>query len=194
VSRGTKRSARDSAIQVGRMGRRRSVEGLSGRDPRIELEPYSDRDMPLLERSNAPEMTDHLGGPETREQLERRLRQYVAATTDRARMFKVIVDGVPAGGVGFWEREWQGEQTFETGWGVFPEFQGRGIATAAMELLIPMARAARSHEAMHAFPSVDNGPSNAICRKLGFELLGECQFEYPKGHWMHCNDWRLDLR
>ena len=44
-----------------------------------------------------------------------------------------------------------------------------------------------------AFPSVDNGPSNAICRKLGFTFLEASEFEYPKGHFMRCNDWRLDL-
>jgi hypothetical protein len=47
---------------------------------------------------------------------------------------------------------------------------------------------------MHAFPNVDNAPSNSICRKLGFELLEACEFEFPKGHFMSCNDWRLDLR
>ena len=46
---------------------------------------------------------------------------------------------------------------------------------------------------MHAFPAVDNPPSNALCRKLGFTLIEECEFEYPKGHFMRCNDWRLDL-
>lgn len=139
-------------------------------------------------------MTEHLGGPETQAQLEVRLKRYVAATTDEARMFKVIADGEPAGGVGFWAREWQGERIYETGWGVFPEFQGRGIATGAMELLIPIARVANRHQWMHAFPAPDNGRSNAICRKLGFELLGEVDFEYPKGHWMPSNDWRLGLR
>jgi RimJ/RimL family protein N-acetyltransferase len=47
---------------------------------------------------------------------------------------------------------------------------------------------------MHAFPNVDNAPSNAICRKLGFELIEACEFEFPKGLFMTCNDWRLDLR
>ena len=47
---------------------------------------------------------------------------------------------------------------------------------------------------MHAFPNVDNAPSNAICRTLGFERLAACEFEFPKGHFMTCNDWRLDLR
>jgi hypothetical protein len=30
--------------------------------------------------------------------------------------------------------------------------------------------------------------------KLGFELLQACEFEFPKGRYMTCNDWRLDLR
>lgn len=151
--------------------------------------------MPLLVRLNSPEMTEHIGGPETPEQLERRLQRYVAARTDTARMFIAIVkpEGTAAGSVGFWERDWQGNTVYETGWGVLPEFQGRGIASIATAKTIEIARASRRRDAVHAFPSVDNGPSNAICRKLGFELLGECQFEYPKGHWMLTNDWRLSL-
>ena len=47
---------------------------------------------------------------------------------------------------------------------------------------------------MHAFPNVDNAPSNAICRKLGFELLEACELEFPQGHFVSCNDWRLDLQ
>ena len=47
---------------------------------------------------------------------------------------------------------------------------------------------------MHALPKVDNAPSSAICRKLGFELLEAHEFEFPKGHFMTCKDWRLDLR
>ena len=46
---------------------------------------------------------------------------------------------------------------------------------------------------MHAFPAVSNGASNAICRKLGFELVQAHEFEYPPGHFMLCNDWRIDL-
>jgi hypothetical protein len=63
-----------------------------------------------------------------------------------------------------------------------------------MELLLEMVRAAGERRFVHAFPAVDNGPSNAICRKLGFTLLEAMEFEYPKGHLMRCNDWQLDLR
>jgi RimJ/RimL family protein N-acetyltransferase len=74
-----------------------------------------------------------------------------------------------------------------------PEYQGQGIATKAGEAVIEHARQEHRHQFMHAFPSVSNTASNAICRKLGFTLIEECQFEYPPGHLMQCNDWRLDL-
>jgi RimJ/RimL family protein N-acetyltransferase len=75
-----------------------------------------------------------------------------------------------------------------------PEFQGRGIAVAATAQAIELAKCEGKHRLMHAFPNVDNAPSNAICRKLGFELIEACEFEFPKGLFMTCNDWRLDLR
>ncbi|MGZ8634011.1 MAG: hypothetical protein ACXWZZ_09185 [Solirubrobacteraceae bacterium] len=33
----------------------------------------------------------------------------------------------------------------------------------------------------------------AICRALGFTLLGTGDVEYPPGNPMRCNDWRLAL-
>jgi RimJ/RimL family protein N-acetyltransferase len=163
----------------------------------IRLEPWTDRDFPLLVRLNAAEMTEHLGGPETDEQLRRRHERYVRlADSTEAFIFKVVLEstGEVVGGVNFWEREWQGKPVYEMGWGVLPEFQGRGIASAAVTEAIEAARAAGRRDAIHAFPSVENGPSNAICRKAGFQLIGEVPFEYPKGHWMQCNDWRFTLR
>ena len=40
---------------------------------------------------------------------------------------------------------------------------------------------------------MDNVASNVLCRRLGFELLGEEDVEYPKGGMMRSNAWRLDL-
>jgi RimJ/RimL family protein N-acetyltransferase len=174
--------------------------------PTVRLAPWTEEDFPLLVRQNAPEMTQYLGGPETAEQLELRHKRYVAASRSgtfddsgrsyAAYIFKAILepDGVAVGGVNFWDREWNGELVYEMGWGVLPEFQGRGIASAAVAQAVARARATERRAAVHAFPSVENGPSNAICRKAGFTLLGEVRFEYPKGHWMQCNDWRISLR
>jgi RimJ/RimL family protein N-acetyltransferase len=110
-------------------------------------------------------------------------------------MFVIMVgtDRVAAGSNGYWEREWNGELVWETGWSVLPEFQGRGIATKATADIVKKARAAGGHRFLHAFPSVDNGPSNAICRKLGFTLGEAVDDEYPPGNFMRCNNWSLDL-
>jgi RimJ/RimL family protein N-acetyltransferase len=142
-----------------------------------------------------PAMTEHLGGPESEQKLVERQARYERLDPRRGYMFKIVDEesGEPAGSVGYWDKEWRGETVYETGWSVLPEFQGRGIAVAATRLVIEAARAEGRHSQLFAYPSVDNAPSNAICRKLGFELLGECDFEFPPGHQMRCNEWRLDL-
>lgn len=155
----------------------------------IRLEPWTAGDLGLLEQLNSEEMTEHLGGPESPAKLAERLTRYQRIPS----MFKIVCDGQGVGSVGYWEREWRGEEVYETGWMVIPAFQGRGIARAATAQAIALARAANARRHLHAFPSTDNPPSNAICARLGFELIGECDFEYPPGHLMRCNDWRLDL-
>jgi RimJ/RimL family protein N-acetyltransferase len=141
-------------------------------------------------------MNVHLGGPEAPEKiLERQERYYRSSQTGINRMFVIVVgpEREPAGSIGYWEKDWQDEKIWETGWSVLPEFQGRGVATLATRVLVERARATRIHRFLHAFPSVSNLPSNAICRKVGFTLLGEVDFEFPPGHIMRCNDWVLDL-
>ena len=159
----------------------------------MRLEPWTERDLPLLEQLlGDPAMTEHLGGPESPEKLAERLERYAQPGSV---MYKIVDEatGEALGSVGFWEREWRDEQVFETGWSVLPAFQGRGVAGGATAEAMALAAADGRHRFVHAFPSVDNAPSNAICRKLGFELLGPVEFEYPKGHFMTCNDWRLEL-
>ena len=158
----------------------------------VRLERWADGDRALLGRLlGDPAMTEHLGGPESEAKLDERQERYVHRESG---MYKVLLDGEPVGSVGFWERSWRGEDVFEMGWSVLPEFQGRGIAGRATALALAVAAAdPRQRRWMHAFPSVDNGPSNGICRRAGFELLGSVEFEYPKGSFMTCNDWRYDL-
>ena len=101
---------------------------------------------------------------------------------------------VVAGNVALWSHDQDGgAPVTEIGWMVLPEFQGRGIAVDATRLAIEHAERDGKHRYIHAFPNITNGASNAICRKLGFTFLDECNFEYPKGNPIRCNDWRLDL-
>ena len=163
----------------------------------ITIRPWSAADLPLLERlMGDPAMTEHLGGPESPEKIRERHERYCRlGAADNGPMFVILVghERAVAGSIGYWERVWQGQPVWETGWSVLPEFQGQGIATRAITAIVDRARAAQKHRYLHAFPSVDNGPSNTVCRKAGFTLQAAVDFEYPPGHRMRCNDWRLDL-
>lgn len=164
---------------------------------RVVLAAWKDEDFWLLERTNEAGMTGHLGGPESEEKLVTRHRRYLAMAVrdDTGGMFRVALaeGGQTVGSVGYWPREWQGGTVWETGWAVLPEFQRRGLAVAAAREVTAVSRAAGMHRYLHAFPSVGNAASNSVCRRAGFEFAGEAAFEYPKGTWMQCHDWRIDL-
>lgn len=163
--------------------------------PRLRLEPWSESDLELLRRTNTLAMTEHLGGPETEEQLLARHRRYLDPAANGT-MFRaaLLPDGEVVGSTGFWDHEWHGEPAYETGYGILPQFQGRGLAVAATIAVADKARADGRHRYLHAFPSVLHAASNAVCRKAGFELIEESEFEYPKGHFIRSNVWRLDLQ
>ncbi|WP_405487776.1 GNAT family N-acetyltransferase [Streptomyces sp. NBC_00096] len=160
------------------------------------LEPWTEDDFWLLLRKNEPAMTEHLGGPETMAKLEDRHRRYLALSAREpaaGRMFRVVADGESVGSIGFWERVWQGEEVYETGWAILPEFQGRRLAARAARALVAHAGVHGTRRHLHAFPGVDHPASNAVCRAAGFVLLGEVRFEYPPGQWHASSDWRAVL-
>jgi RimJ/RimL family protein N-acetyltransferase len=163
--------------------------------PEVHLEPWGEGDLPLLTRLlGDPAMMTHLGGPESEEKIAERHARYLA---DPRQSRIVLADtGEAVGWVGYWDRDWREEPVLEIGWSVVPERQGHGIAGRAAAIALAVAREAGARRFVHAFPAVDNGPSNGICAKLGFELVGEVPFEYPPGSGglLVCNDWRLDLR
>lgn len=161
----------------------------------VQLQSWSEGDLLLLQKLlGDPEMMSHLGGPESPEQIVQRHQRYLQLPeTDH--MFKIVSGSTheSMGSIGYWEKTWQDGLIYETGWSILPAYQGRGIATKAGEILIEHAGREHRHQFLHAFPSTDNPASNAICRKLGFSLVEECEFEYPPGHFMKANDWRFDL-
>jgi RimJ/RimL family protein N-acetyltransferase len=164
-------------------------------DTQMRLEPWDDRGLDLERRGNIPEMTVYLGGPEPDAALVDRHERILGFAPGAGRMFLIMVPDAPdpVGSVGYWEKEWGGGTVYEMGWKVLPGFQGRGLAVRATVAAIGFAGAEGRHPWAHAYPRVDNAGSNAVCRKVGFALLGECDFEFPKGNPIRCNDWRYTL-
>jgi RimJ/RimL family protein N-acetyltransferase len=150
----------------------------------VRLRPWHPTDLPLLRRLlGDPLMTEHLGGPESEEQLRSRHQRYcdIAAGGGPGHVFVITVgpEAEPAGSVLYWESSADDEPIWEIGWSVLPEFQGRGIATRGTEMAIAHAAAQGRHHWMHAFPDLHNTASNRLCARLGFENLGAVEFEYP---------------
>ncbi|WP_335982959.1 GNAT family N-acetyltransferase [Streptomyces sp. CA2R106] len=181
------------------MGEKRVETGRAAAPVAVRLREWAADDLWVLRRANEPEMTAHLGGPEGEEQVLQRHERYLRLGGDGGRMYVIEADPGPdihgevMGSIGFWGRVWQDEAVYETGWGVLPEFQGRGVAAAAARAVVGRAAALGNRRHLHAYPSVDHPASNGVCRRAGFTLLGEVAFEYPKGHPITCNDWRVDL-
>jgi RimJ/RimL family protein N-acetyltransferase len=164
-------------------------------DSSIQLRPWSEGDLPLLQKLlGDPEMMVYLGGAETEEQIVRRHERYLNLNGEETgQMYVILAGDESAGSIGYWEHEMGGQTDYETGWSVLPIFQGQNIATRATVALIDLLRPNAQHRYIHAFPMTTNAASNAICKKAGFTFIEAMNFEYPKGNPIICNDWRLDL-
>jgi RimJ/RimL family protein N-acetyltransferase len=144
---------------------------------------------------NAPEQMRHLGGPESEEKVLERQRRYITYhRPGEGEMLLIASDGEVVGSIGYWEITRDGGVAYETGWGILPGQQGRGLGSAATRLLVGRLTPVAVYRYVFAFPTPDNPGSNGICRSVGFELLGVEEAEYPKGVWAPHNIWRLDLR
>jgi RimJ/RimL family protein N-acetyltransferase len=169
------------------------MEGVGVELRNIELD-----DLALYEGIHCdPEMMEHMGGPLPREGLAEKLRRDVAATeAGECWVLKIIPDddpGTAAGTVTIWEHSWNGQSINEIGWMVLPPFQGRGLGIEAVRSALRRARSEGRWDVVHAFPPVTNARSNAMCRKMGFSKLEECDFEF-RDRVLRCNHWQLDLR
>jgi RimJ/RimL family protein N-acetyltransferase len=136
-----------------------------------------------------PVMMAELGGPLAREGIEDKVRRDVRDAIEDISWIKIIVAGgdAVAGLVTLWSHE----SVSEIGWMVLPEFQGRGVAKAAVRMLLERARDEDRWGLVHAFPAVTNGPSNGICRSLSFRLVGEEDVTFS-GRVLRANHWVID--
>ncbi|HEX6208568.1 MAG TPA: GNAT family N-acetyltransferase [Actinomycetota bacterium] len=140
-------------------------------------------------------MMEHLGGPLPKAGLAEKLERDAAATEADEVWVLVIVleEETAAGTVSIWEHEVGGELLTEIGWMVLPDHQGKGVGSAGVRMALDRARETGRWDVLHAFPPVSNLASNAMCRTLGFTLLGERTNRF-RDRQLRVNHWRLDLR
>lgn len=157
----------------------------------MELRPLTRADAAFYERVYTDErMWTELGGVVEQDMAAKLERDVASVEADRHWVFVVVSDdGLPAGTVSLWDHEWQGETIDEIGWMVVPEQQGQGLASAAVAEALRRADEAGRWNTLHAFPATTNAPSNALCRKHGFALLGPIEYGYDQktlsvNHWV----------
>lgn len=159
----------------------------------MELVPYTDADQWLTEALETdPGVMAELGGPWPLARIPEIHRRRLGYIEKGAWYLKVVPDpaGPAVGAVGVWHSEVNGQELSELAWMILPEHQGRGHASAAVRLLLERIRADGSWGDVHALPGITNGPSNAICRKFGFERVGQIEVDYG-GRMLRCNHWVL---
>ena len=150
--------------------------------PPVELQAYTDADLALTEALETdPEVMRELGGPIEREKLPEIHRRRLGDPW----WFKIVDGpaGTAVGTIGVWETRHGEETLHETGWMVLPAHQGRGIASAALTLLIERVRAEPgSRASTHSRPSptrprtrcAASSPSRCSGRPTSCTPAGRC--------------------
>ena len=162
--------------------------------PTLRLRPYADADRWLTESiETSPVMMADLGGPLPAADIPGiHARRLEGMAADRLWYFTVelLPEGSAVGTICLWSDAVDGGRRSEAGWAILHQYQGRGIATEALRLLLARARDDGRWGDIHAFPGLTNGPSNAVCRKAGFANVGEESVLYA-GRELRCNHWVL---
>jgi RimJ/RimL family protein N-acetyltransferase len=145
-----------------------------------------------------PVMMTDLGGPLPRAGMADKVRRdALDAAADRAWIKMVVPDvdapEVVAGHVTIWSHDGDDGPLSEIGWMVLPRFQGQGLGKRAVRMLLEQARDEDRWGTVHAFPATGNGPSNGICRSLGFRLIAELDMPFAD-RVLRSNHWTITPR
>ncbi|MDH6584833.1 RimJ/RimL family protein N-acetyltransferase [Streptomyces sp. SAI-133] len=142
-----------------------------------------------------PVMMADLGGPLPRDGMADKVRRDARDAAADESWIKMIVPDpdrpeMVAGALTIWSHDLGDGPLSEIGWMVLPEFQGRGWGKRSVGALLERAWQDGRWGDIHAFPATGNGPSNGICRSLGFRLVGETDMPFAD-RVLRSNHWRI---
>ncbi|MDD2774274.1 MAG: GNAT family N-acetyltransferase [Elusimicrobiales bacterium] len=162
----------------------------------MELKNYSQDDLWLTQALESdPVVMKDLGGPTPQETILEKHKKRLKNVEEGKVWWLVIIpknSSRPVGTIGIWDSDINGVPVQEMGWMILPAYQGRGIATEAGLMVLERARLEKKFKTVHALASSENGASNAVCRKLGFSLIGEADISYNGPPHKH-NDWAMEF-
>jgi RimJ/RimL family protein N-acetyltransferase len=144
-----------------------------------------------------PAMMAELGGPVPRQSIAAKVETDVRKTQADEYWVSMIVPDesnpeAVGGTVSLWSHtEGDDAGLSEIGWMVPSEFQGRGLAKRAVQAILESARDDGRWGLVHAFPDITNAPSNALCRSVGFTLVGQRDVRFA-GRLLHANHWQIE--
>lgn len=118
-----------------------------------------------------PVTTAFVGGPIQREDAWRRMLSFIGHWHLRDFGFFVVEDGKTGEMAGYCGAQLPLDKLEpELGWGIYPEFQGRGYATEAMHAVLDFAASKLGWRTAISLITHDNLASQAVARKLGGAL------------------------
>jgi RimJ/RimL family protein N-acetyltransferase len=161
----------------------------------VRFVPYCEDDLPLtaaLELDASVKRS--LGGPLEPAGAARVHQRRLERMAEGDLFFTITVDDRPdpVGVAAIFQTPWQGATIFEAGVMLLPGFQARGVGVEALRMLTDLARTRMRLPELHGFTAVTNHAGNSICRKLRWQLVGECDLDY-EGRPLRCNHWVFPL-
>lgn len=156
----------------------------------------------LLEASDEPLYLDLYGDPETMRHIgpaldrDRAGRSFRAACRANQRQppnarFWVVQARGTGQSLGLIGLHWDGEDSAELGVVLPPALQGRGVATAAITCLLPLAFDALRLARIHTRHAQAHGPASGLMTAVGFSAVASSP-THPGRYWeLAASQWRL---
>ena len=132
-----------------------------------------------------PETVRYIGGvPQSREQSWMRLLRHIGMWNVMKFGFWTVTDKVTGqfiGQAGFHEMRRaltpSIENTLEAGWGLHPDFQGRGYASEVLRIMLPWAAANHPDKEITCIINPDNTASIRLAERHGFREFARSPYQ-----------------